>query len=96
MAEDEQYDIDMDSEIEDEDDDENIEQSDDDTGFFPIDDTIVRTSQSNHTTASILPSSKVSRNPSEQTLHKHSTGTSASNTYPQDNNFEYVGQLKAF
>ncbi|CAF1016019.1 unnamed protein product [Adineta steineri] len=85
MADDDQFNLDTDSEDmnEDEDDEEEEEESDDDTGFFPIDEPIVQSSQSNHVTTT-------TRTSSEQSTNKYSTGHSASNNYPQDNNFEYV------
>ncbi|CAM2707952.1 unnamed protein product [Rotaria socialis] len=88
MADDEQFDIDVDSEMEDDDDNEG---SDDDTGFFPIDEPIVHSSQSNTTTAaSSIQATKQGRGTSEQSVNKYSSGTSASTVHPQDNNFEYV------
>ncbi|CAF2980314.1 unnamed protein product [Rotaria sp. Silwood2] len=91
MADDEQFDIDTDSEIEDEDDEE--QGSDDDTGFFPIDEPIVHSSQSNTTTSSSqIP--KQTRETSDQSVNKYSTAISTSNNHPQDNNFEYVGEYK--
>jgi len=93
MADDEQFDIDTDdSQI---DDDEN-EESDDDTGFFPIDEPIVHSTQSNPitTTTTSLQTSKQIKTTSEQTVNKYSTGINASNNYPQDNNFEYVGKFE--
>ncbi len=87
MADDEQFDIDTD-------DDEN-EESDDDTGFFPIDEPIIHSTQSNTiTTTATSQTSKQSKTTSEQTVNKYSTGINASNNYPQDNNFEYVGKFK--
>ena len=102
MADDEQFDIDVDSEMEDDeddDDDDEDEGSDDDTGFFPIDEPVVHSSQSNTTTASssssvAIPIAKQGRGTSEQSVNKYLSGTSASVAYPQDNNFEYVGIVK--
>ncbi|CAF2052914.1 unnamed protein product [Rotaria magnacalcarata] len=93
MADDEQFDIDVNSEIEDDDDDDNDENegSDDDTCFFPIDEPIVHSSQSNTTTAAAsVQVAKQGRGTSEQLVNKYSSGTSASTAHPQDNNFEYV------
>jgi hypothetical protein len=82
MADDEQFDMDDDSD----DEEEEIEGSDDDTGFFPIDEPIVHSSQTNPTTTT-------SKQTKEQPGNKYSTSINASNNYPQDNNFEYVGKL---
>jgi hypothetical protein len=87
---DDQFDIDADSDIED-----NNEGSDDDTDFFPIDEPIVHSSQSSHTTTTTSSSqiSKPTRGVSDQSGNKYSTGVSASNNYPQDNSFEYIGKI---
>jgi hypothetical protein len=91
MADDEQFDLDADSDIEDEED----EGSDDDTGFFPIDEPIVHSSQtSTTTTTTSQTSSKQMKATSDQSGNKYSTGINASSNYPQDNNFEYVGKFK--
>ncbi|CAF0788086.1 unnamed protein product [Adineta steineri] len=88
MADDDQFDIDTDSEIDD--DDEN-EESDDDTGFFPIDEPVVYSSQSSTTTSSAAAQiPKQTKGTSEQSGNKYSTSINASNNHPQDNNFEYV------
>ncbi len=73
---DEPFDIDTDSDVEN-------DGSDDDTDFFPIDETIVPSSQPNTTSSQI---SKPTKDPS---TNKYSTGIN----YPQDNNFEYVGKF---
>ncbi|CAM4777642.1 unnamed protein product [Rotaria magnacalcarata] len=74
MDEDDQFFIDDNSE------DAEEEGSDDDTGFFPIDESIVHST--NVTTTRTAP---------EQLPAKFSSGISgASNNYPLDNNFEYV------
>ena len=89
MADDEQFDMDDDSDV-DEEDEEEVEGSDDDTGFFPIDEPIVHhttSTQSNPTTAT------VSKQTKDQTGNKYSNNINASNNYPQDNNFEYVGKF---
>ncbi|CAF1055744.1 unnamed protein product [Rotaria sordida] len=98
MADDEQFDIDTDSEIEDEDEDDEEQGSDDDTGFFPIDEPIVHSSQSNTTTTTTTTTttssssqiSKQTRGASDPSVNKYSTGISTTNNHPQDNNFEYV------
>jgi hypothetical protein len=89
MADDEQFDIDTDDSERDDDVDE-IEGSDDDTGFFPIDEPIAHSTQSSTTTSQ---TSKQSKDTSEQSVNKYSTGVNTSNNYPQDNNFEYVGKF---
>ena len=88
MADEKQFDIDTDSEIDDNEDHEN-EESDDDTDFFPIDEPIMHLSQSNTTTSSSQ-MSKQTTGTSEQSQNK-SIGTS--NNFLQDNSFEYVGKL---
>jgi ariadne-1 len=92
MADDEQLDIDVDSEIENDEDDN--EESDDDTGFFPIDEPIVPASQST-TTATSSQTSKPTKGTSEQAGNKYSTNVNASSNHPQDNNFEYVGEYQS-
>ncbi len=89
MADDEQFDIDADSDIDDEED----EGSDDDTGFFPIDEPIVHSSQTTTTTTTTTSqtSSKQMKGISDQSGNKYST-----NNYPQDTNFEYVGKFRKF
>jgi len=94
MADDDQFDIDTDDSERGDDDDEN-EESDDDTGFFPIDEPIVHSSQSSTTTTSSQPSKKT-KETSEQSVNKYSTSVNASNNYPQDTNFEYVGKCHLF
>jgi hypothetical protein len=91
MADDEQFDIDTDSNIED-DDNEN-EESDDDTGFFPIDEPIVHSSA---TTGSSQISKQTRGGTSEQSGNKYSTSINTSNNYPQDTNFEYVGKFEQY
>jgi hypothetical protein len=95
MADDEQFDIDTDDSERGDDDDEN-EESDDDTGFFPIDEPIVHSSQSSTTTTTSSQTSKKLKETSEQSVNKYSTSVNASNNYPQDNNFEYVGKCHLF
>ena len=91
MADEEQYDIDIDSDEEEEEEEEE-EESDDDTDFFPIDDPIVHPSQSSETTTATPPVSKAARTTGELSWPKYSTGLGASNNYPSENNFEYVGE----
>lgn len=87
---DDQYDVDIDS---DDDDEEENQGSDDDTGFFPIDEPIVYpSSQSSETATSASQTSKAARTTGELSLNKYSSGLSASNNYPQENTFEYVGE----
>jgi len=81
MADDENFDMDDDdSEIEDDDDNEENQESDD-GDFFPIDEPIIHSTQSNTT---------VSKSNRDATVNKLSSGVNASNTHTQDNNFEYV------
>ncbi|CAF1542639.1 unnamed protein product [Adineta ricciae] len=81
MADDDQFTMDTDSEDLNEEEEEDDEQeSDDDTGFFPIDEHVVQSSQ---------PNNQPIRTSSEQS-NKYSSGLTATNTHPQDNNFEYV------
>jgi len=83
MADDENFDMDDDdSEIEDDDDNEENQESDD-GDFFPIDEPIIHSTQSNTT---------VSKSNRDATVNKLSSGVNASNTHTQDNNFEYVGK----
>lgn len=91
MADDEEYHMDEDSDIDDDDDDED---SDDETGFFPIDEPIIPQVQSS-TTAPITTTTtttEILKLNKDQPGNKYSTGVNASNNYPQDNNFEYVGK----
>ncbi len=85
MADDEQFDMDDDDDDDSENEEEEVEGSDDDTGFFPIDEPIVHSTQATPTTT-------ISKQTKEQTGNKYSTSINASNNYPQDNNFEYVGK----
>ena len=98
MADEHDYDVDLndDDDDDDEDDEDEHEQSDDDTAFFPIDEPIVHASQSSQITTATTTShaSKQSRTTSDLSVNKYSTGLSASNNCPQDNNFEYVGQYR--
>jgi hypothetical protein len=63
--------------------------SDDDTGFFPIEESAAHASQSNNVTTTTT----TTRTSSEQSTKKYSTGLGASNNHLQDNNFEYVGKI---
>ena len=63
-------------------DSEATDESDDDPGFFPIDDSNTHSSQSNSLTTT-------------RNLTEHSSNRYPNNvTYSQDTNFEYVGKLK--
>lgn len=100
MTDENEFDIDFNDDEDDDDEDDEDEQSDDDTAFFPIDEPIVHSSQSSQittttpttktTTTTTSQTSKPSRTTSDLSVNKYSTGLSASNNCPSDNNFEYV------
>lgn len=89
MADDEEYHMDEDSDVEDEEEEE--EGSDGDAGYFPIEEPIIPPPVQSSTTTTTSQPSKSSK---DQPGNKYSTGVNASNNYPQDNNFEYVGKCK--
>ena len=60
--------------------------SDDDTDFFPIDESVSHPNQSNN------PTTINTRTSSEQSTHKHSNSLVTSTNHPQDSNFEYTGK----
>ena len=94
MADEEEFHMDEDSDIEDE---EEEEGSDDDTAFFPIEPVVhPALSSTNNTVATTASSQTLSKQTDEQAANKYSTGINASNNYPQDNNFEYVGKCNHF
>ena len=75
-------------------DEDNLQDSDDDADFFPIDEPVARVVQASSKAATSKPSKKT-RVTTDQIVTRYSSGLSASNNYSQDSNFEYAGKCRS-